>query len=171
MLSNTLKLNTLLTPKNIRILHPHYDLTITGHILKNKHKNKHVCVHEIMQLIKMKMKIKMKIDSRKYGINGPRCRHGHKDSKHMKRLSMMILIQHLSNLWTYVYMNVKQHCGWKKALLIKRACNQATMARIVGHAYTYDKHYITCLKIKSIRIGKRNANRTNKFITKKINWI
>ena len=49
----------------------------------------------------------------------------------------------------------------EKALLIKKACDQATMARIVGHAYTYDKHYIPCLKIKSIRIGKHNANRTN----------
>ena len=49
----------------------------------------------------------------------------------------------------------------EKALLIKKACDQATMARIVGHAYTYDKHYIPCLKIKSIRIGKHDANRTN----------
>ena len=63
--------------------------------------NKHVCIHEIMQLIIMKMKTKMKIDSRKYGINRPRQRHGHKYSKYMKRLSMMMLIcikQHLSNI-------------------------------------------------------------------------
>ena len=74
--------------------------TISRHILKNKQKNKHVCIHEIMQLIIMKMKTKMKIDSRKYGINRPRQRHGHKYSKYMKRLSMMMLIcikQHLSN--------------------------------------------------------------------------
>ena len=54
----------------------------------------------------------MKIDSRKYGINRPRCRHGHKYSKYMKRLSIMMLIcikQHLSNNLRAVYENVKQH--------------------------------------------------------------
>ena len=114
MLSNTLRLN-FWHPKTIGILHPRYHLTITGHILKNKQKNKHVCIHEIMQLIIMKMKTKMKIDSRKYGINRPRGRHGHKYSKYMKRLSMMMLIcikQHLSNIWSSVYENVKQHWGW-----------------------------------------------------------
>ena len=54
----------------------------------------------------------MKIDSRKYGINRPRGRHGHKYSKYMKRLSMMMLIcikQHLSNNESLVYENFKQH--------------------------------------------------------------
>ena len=49
----------------------------------------------------MKMKTKMKIGSRKYGINRPRRRHGHKYSKYMKRLSMMMFIyikEHLSNI-------------------------------------------------------------------------
>ena len=45
-----------------------------------------------MQLIIMKMKTKIKIDSRKYEMNIPRCRHGHKYSKYMKRLSIMMLI-------------------------------------------------------------------------------
>ena len=81
MLSNTLRLN-LWHPETIGILHPRYHLTITGNILKNKQKNKHVCIHEIMQLIIMKMKTKMKIDSRKYGINRPRCRGKHKYSEH-----------------------------------------------------------------------------------------
>ena len=54
-------------------------------------KNKHVCIDEIMQLIMMKMKTKMKIDSRKCGINRPSCRHEHKYSKYMKRLSMICL--------------------------------------------------------------------------------
>ena len=60
----------------------------------------------------MKMKTKMKIDSRKYGINKPRCRYGHKYSKDMKRLSMIMLIcvkQHLSNILSSIYENVKQH--------------------------------------------------------------
>ena len=114
MLSNTLRLN-FWHPKTIGILHPRYHPTITGHILKNKQKNKHVCIHEIMQLIIMKMKTKTKIDSHKYSINRPRCRHGHKYSKYMKRLGMVILIcikQHLSNIWSSVYKNVKQHWCW-----------------------------------------------------------
>ena len=109
MLSNTLRLN-FLHLKIIGILHPRYHLTIIGHILKNKQKNKPVCIHEIMQLIIMKMKVKMKIDSRKYGINRHRCRHGYKYSKYMTRLSMMMLIcikQHLSNIWSSDYENVK----------------------------------------------------------------
>ena len=56
-------------------------LTITGHILQNNQKNKHVCIHEIMQLIIMETKSKMKIDWRKYVINRPRWRQGHKYSK------------------------------------------------------------------------------------------
>ena len=46
----------------------------------------------------------------------------------------------------------------KKVLLIKKACSQVTMTSIVGHAYMYDKHYMSCLKIKNIRLGKNNAN-------------
>ena len=90
-------------------------LTLNRTYAKNKQKNKHACIHEIMQLIIMKMKTKMKTDSRKYGINKPSCRHGHKYSKYVKCLSMMMLIcikQHLSNIWSSVYENVKQHWGW-----------------------------------------------------------
>ena len=71
------------------------------------------------------MKTKMKIDSRKYGINRPRCRHGHKYSKYMKRLSMMMLIcikQHPSNIWSLVYDKVKQHWGWaEKSVAYKKS--------------------------------------------------
>ena len=92
-----------------------YHLIITGHILGNKQNNKHLCIHEIMQLIILKIKTKMKIDPRKYDINRPRSREGHKYSKYMKRLSIMMLIcieQHLSNVWSSVYENVKQHWVW-----------------------------------------------------------
>ena len=64
MVSNTLRLN-FWPPQIIRILHSRYNLTITGHILKNKQKNKHVCINEIMELIIMKMKTKIKINSRR----------------------------------------------------------------------------------------------------------
>ena len=114
MLSNTLSLN-FWHPKIIGILHPRYHLTIIRYILKNKQRNKHLCIQEIMQLIIMKMKTKMKLDSCKWGINRPRCRHEHKCSKYMKRLSMMKLIcikEHLSNIWSSVYKNVKQHWDW-----------------------------------------------------------
>ena len=114
MQSNTLRLN-FWNPKIIGILHPRNHLTITGHILENKQKNKHVCIHEIMQIIIMKMKTKVKRDSRKYSINRPRSRHGHKYSKYRKRLSMIMLIcikQHLSNIWSSVYEIVKQQWGW-----------------------------------------------------------
>ena len=128
----------LLSSKVIGILHSRYHLTITGHILKNKQKNKHVCVHGIMELIRMKMKTKMKLDSRKYGISRPRRRHGHRYSKYMKHLSMMMLIcikQHLSNIWSSVYENVKQH-------MINAIKN----------------NYMSCMKTRNIRIGKNNAN-------------
>ena len=72
-----------------------------GHILKNKQKNECVCIHEITGLIKMKMKINMKNRSYRYDINGLRSRQGHKYSKYMKRLSMMMLKcmkHHLSNI-------------------------------------------------------------------------
>ena len=120
ILSNTLRLN-FWHAKIIGILHPRYHLTITGYILKNKQKNKHVCIHNIMQLIMMKMKTKMKKDSRKYGINRPRCRREHKCSKYIKRLSMMMPIcikQHLSSIWSLVYENVKQH--WDR--VVKKRC-------------------------------------------------
>ena len=93
----------------------------------------------------------------------------------MKRLSMVILIcikQHLSNIWSSIYENVLKKVELKKVLLIKKACSQVTMPSIVGHAYMSDKHYMPCLKIKNICLGKNNANIYNKQIyNKKINWM
>ena len=126
MLSKTLRLN-FWHSKIIGILRPRYHLRIAGYILKNKQKNKHVCIHENMQLIIMKMKTKMKIDSRKYGINKPSYRHRLKYRKYMKRLSLMMLLcimQHLSNIWSSVYENVKQHWGWGWAE--KKHCSKKT---------------------------------------------
>ena len=121
MLNNTLRIN-FWHPKIIGTLHPCYHLAITRHILKNKQKNKHVCINEIMQSIIMKMKTKMKIDSRKYGKNRPRFRHGHKYSEYMKRLSMMMLIcinQHLRkylklSLWAWGW--VEKSAAYKKGV-------------------------------------------------------
>ena len=47
----------------------------------------------------------MKIQSLKYGINRPGSKHGHRYSKYMKRLSMMMIKwikQHLSNIWKFI---------------------------------------------------------------------
>ena len=104
----------------------------------------------------MNVKTKMKIDSRKYGINRPRCRHRYKYSKYVRRHSMMMLIcikQHLSNIWSSIYENVKEHWGWvEKNVAYKKTCSQVTKPSIVGHAYMYDKH-MPYLKIKNMRLG------------------
>ena len=64
----------------------------------------------------MKMKMKTRNKSNRYDINRPRSRQGHKYiSKYNKCLSMMMLLcikQHLSNIWSWIYENVKQHWGW-----------------------------------------------------------
>ena len=80
MLSNTFKLNFYYL-KTIHVLHPSYHSKIIGHIPKNKEKNKYGCIHQIKRLIITKMKIKMKNRSRRYDINRPTYRHGHKYSK------------------------------------------------------------------------------------------
>ena len=73
------------------------------------------------------MKVKMKNRSYRYGINGPRSRHGHKYIKYQKSSSMMMLIcikQYLSIL-SSIHKKVKQNWGWvekKQALLLKKAC-------------------------------------------------
>ena len=84
MLSNTRRLDFCYLMKIIHIFDPPYHPKTIGHILKNKQKkNKCVCIHEI---------IKMKNKSHKQDINRPRLRHGHKNSKYRKCLSIMILI-------------------------------------------------------------------------------
>ena len=126
MLSNTLRLNFCYL-KIIHILHPRYHPKIIGHILKNKQRNKCVCIHEIIQLIIMKMKMKMKNGSHRYDINRPGSKNRYKCSEYKKCLSMMMLIctkQHLSNIWSWVHAEVKQHWLWveKKRCLQKKAC-------------------------------------------------
>ena len=60
----------------------------------------------------MKMKMKMKNRSHRYDINRPKSRRGHKYSKCKKCVSMIMLLcikEHLSNTWTWIHENVKQH--------------------------------------------------------------
>ena len=48
----------------------------------------------------------------------------------------------------------------KKSVTYKKSVEgrQVTMPSIVGHAYMYDKHFMPCLKIRNVRLGKNNAN-------------
>ena len=99
MLSNTVR-PTFCNLKYIHILHPRYP-KIIGHILKNEQKNKCVCINEIIRLIIMKMKMEIKNISHRYDINRPRSRRGHKYSKHITCLTMIMLIcikQHQSKI-------------------------------------------------------------------------
>ena len=44
----------------------------------------------------------------------------------------------------------------KKSVAYKKiACGQVTMPGTVDHAYMYDEHYMPCLKIKNICLGKK----------------
>ena len=70
------------------------------------------------------MKMKMKKRSHKCDINISRSRHGHKYSKYKKCLIMIMLTCiHLSNIWSSIHENVKQHWGWvEKSVAYKKAC-------------------------------------------------
>ena len=128
MLSNTLRLN-FWHKKIIGILHPLNHLTITGHILKNKQKNKHFYIHEIMQVILMKMKTKMKIDSRKCGINRPRCSTG----------TNIVNIWSVSKWWClYVLSNTEAELN--KSVAYRKSVYPGNDAQ---HCWSriYDKHY------------------------------
>ena len=51
----------------------------------------------------------------RYGINRPKPRHGHKYTKYIMRLSIMMAMsinQHLSNIWSTFCEKAKQHRGW-----------------------------------------------------------
>ena len=66
----------------------------------------------------MKIKMKIKKRLRRYDINEPRSRHGHKYSRCKNCLSVMMLIcikQNLSNIWTSIHEKVK-----RQALHIKK---------------------------------------------------
>ena len=88
MLCNTLKLD-FCHLKIIHVVHRPYHPKIIGHILKNKQNNKFAC---IIRLTIKKKKMKMKNRSHRNEINRPRLRHGHKNSKYKKCLSMMVVV-------------------------------------------------------------------------------
>ena len=73
----------------------------------------------------MKMRLRVKNRSHRYDINRLRTRHGHKYTKYKMCLSVVMVIcinQHLSNIWSSIYVKVKQHWGWieKSVAYIKK---------------------------------------------------
>ena len=70
--------------------------------------------------------MKMKNRSHRYDLNRPRPRYRHRYTKYKIYLSMMMVIcikQHLSNIWSSIYENVRLHWGWvKKSIGSKKAC-------------------------------------------------
>ena len=73
----------------------------------------------------MKMRLGIKNRSQRYDINSPRPRHRHKYAKYKMWLSIMMVKQHLSNIWSSIHerlSNTEAELRKKKALLIKKAC-------------------------------------------------
>ena len=61
------------------------------------------------------MRLKVKNRIRRYYINRPRPRHGHKYTKYKICLSIIMVLcieQHLSNICSSIHEKVKQHWGW-----------------------------------------------------------
>ena len=66
------------------------------------------------------MKTKMKNRSRRHDISRARSRHAHNYSKYKKCLGMVMLV-HLSNIWSSIYEKVKQNWGWvEKSVAYKK---------------------------------------------------
>ena len=72
------------------------------------------------------MRLKVKNRIRRYYINRPRPRHGHKYTKYKICLSIIMVLcieQHLSNICSSIHEKVKQHWGWvEKSFAYKKAC-------------------------------------------------
>ena len=106
--------------KIIVIFHPRYYPNIIAHALKWSKKT-FVCFYEIIWLIIMKLNMKMQNRSRRYDINRPKSRHGHKCSKYKNCNIMVVLIcieQHLNKIWSSIHERFKQHWGW----VLKKRC-------------------------------------------------
>ena len=61
------------------------------------------------------MRLKVKNRIRRYYINRPKPRHGHKYTKYKICLSIIMVLcieQHLSNICSSIHEKVKQHWGW-----------------------------------------------------------
>ena len=61
----------------------------------------------------------------RYDINRPRTRHGQRYIKHKMCFSIIIVIcikQHLSNMWSSIHEEFKQHLGWvEKSVAYKKS--------------------------------------------------
>ena len=78
-------------------------------------KSKCICFNEVIRLMTIKIKVTMKSRIYIYNINWSRPWHGHKHTKCKMCLSIMMVIrikQHLSNIWSSMHEEVKQHWDW-----------------------------------------------------------
>ena len=106
----------------------------------------------------MQTRLKIKGKSRWYDLIRDRPRHGHKHTKYKICLSIMMVIcitQHLSNNWSSIHGQIKQHWGWveKSVAYKKKACKQKQpFADVFQNSYLLLKipHYSqehTCIGI------------------------
>ena len=87
------------------------------------YKNKCPSLNEVIWLTTMKMRLKMKNRSHRYEINIPRPRMD-TNILNIKCVSMIVLCikQHLSNIWSSIHENIKQHWGWvEKRFVYKKS--------------------------------------------------
>ena len=100
---------------------PHQEIRWNYGILRRVRSLKFGILMTFIWLMIMKMMLKINVRSRRYDINWLRPRNGHKYTKYKTCLRMMMVIlikQHLSNIWSSVHEKVKQHWGWSE----KKCC-------------------------------------------------
>ena len=85
-------------------------------------KNKYVCLNEVIWLMTMIKMLKIKNRSHTYDINRPRPRNGQKYTKCEMCLSIMMVKQHLNNIWSSIHYKVKQYWAELKKKKKKKHC-------------------------------------------------
>ena len=110
MLSSILRLISCYL-KIIYLLHSRYHPKTIGHVLKNKQKHKFVCY----TINHNENEDKNEKRLHRYDITRPKTTHGHK-CENINSVSVIwclyVLGKHLSNIWSSVNKNIKQHWGW-----------------------------------------------------------
>ena len=117
------------------------------------------------------MKLKMKNRLHRYDINKPGHSHGHICTKYKMCLNIMTALcieQHLSNIWSSIYKNVKRHCGWvkEKALFLKKIVYSDNYSITSGSLWNYYRDKVNDHANKNNDVGNYKIN-TNKTIANK----
>ena len=94
-----------------------------------KHVQKCVYLNEVIWLITMKVRLKEKNRSHRNDVNRPRPRHEHKYTNYKMCLTPIMMVifikQHLSNIWSSIYEEVKQH--WVRVAYKKKRVHVAIL--------------------------------------------